>query len=83
MNGITRSSSDRGATSATGTVTGRFAEDQRYVIITAPARAADGVIVAAATSSVETVPADGTPVPFEVWFSELPADATLQAFAHR
>jgi hypothetical protein len=83
VDGTTRSSSDSGATSATGTVTARFAEDQRYVSITALARTADGAIVAAATSSVENVPGDGTPVPFEVWFSELPADATLQAFAHR
>lgn len=83
VDGISASSSDGGATTATGALTGRFAEDQQYVSITALARTADGAIVAAATSMVESVPGDGTPVPFEVWFSALPADATLQAFAHR
>lgn len=83
VDGISPSSSDSGATTATGTLSSRFAEDQQYVSITALARSADGAIVAAATSMVESVPGDGTPVPFEVWFSALPADATLQAFAHR
>ncbi|MGX5772152.1 hypothetical protein ACWKWN_15490 [Microbacterium trichothecenolyticum] len=83
VDGITAASTDPGAVVATGTLSGRFAEDQRYVTITALARSADGAIVAAATSMAENVPGDGTPVPFEVWFSELPADATLQAFAHR
>ncbi|HKP08407.1 MAG TPA: hypothetical protein VJU58_14230 [Microbacterium sp.] len=83
VDGIARSSSDSTATSATGTLSARFAEDQRYVSVTALARAADGAIVAAATAYVEDVPGDGTPVPFEVWFADLPPDATLQAFAHR
>ncbi|MFB7883994.1 hypothetical protein [Microbacterium sp. NPDC056057] len=68
---------------ATGTVSGRFADDQRYVAVTVVARAIDGRIVRAATAYVDEVPGDGTPVPFEAWFAEFPADVTLQASAHR
>jgi len=68
---------------ATGTVSGRFADDQRYVAVTVVARATDGRIVRAATAYVDEVPGDGTPVPFEAWFAEFPPDVTLQASAHR
>ncbi|MFF2485726.1 hypothetical protein ACFVSU_04960 [Microbacterium sp. NPDC058062] len=68
---------------ATGTVSGRFADDQRYVAVTVVARAIDGRIVRAATAYVDEVPGDGTPVPFEAWFAEFPPDVTLQASAHR
>ncbi|MFE5408640.1 hypothetical protein [Microbacterium sp. NPDC056569] len=68
---------------ATGTVSGRFADDQRYVTVTVLARANDGRILGAATTWVDVVPADGSPVPFEAWFAELPPEVTLQAYAHR
>jgi len=83
VEGVTRSTSASGATPVTGTVSARFADDQQYVGITVLARAADGTIIAASTTYVDEVRGDGVPVPFEAWFSELPAHATLQGFAHR
>ncbi|MFB7892480.1 hypothetical protein ACFC1I_09805 [Microbacterium sp. NPDC056044] len=76
-------STDTSPGTVTGSVRGRFADDQRNVAVTVIARDAGGGIVAVSTAYLETVPGDGTPVPFEAWFAELPADATFEAFAHR
>lgn len=83
VEGLTAAASSGGAVAATGTVSAHFADDQEYVAVTVLARAADGTITAASSTYVDALPGDGTPVPFEAWFGELPADATLEAFAHR
>jgi len=66
-----------------GTVSGRFADDQQYVAVTVIARDPAGGIAAVSTAYLEEVPGDGTPVPFEAWFAELPGDAAFEAYAHR
>lgn len=83
VEGLTAAASSGGAVAATGTVSAHFADDQEYVAVTVLARAADGTITAASSTYVDALPGDGTAVPFEAWFGELPADATLEAFAHR
>jgi hypothetical protein len=70
-------------TAVTGTASAHFADDQELVAVTVLARAADGTIVAATSTYLETVPGDGTPVAFEAWFEGLPPDATVEALAHR
>ena len=70
-------------TAVTGTASAHFADDQEFVAVTVLARAADGTITAATSTYLETVPGDGTPVAFEAWFEDLPADATVEALAHR
>ncbi|MFC8681269.1 hypothetical protein ACFT30_07060 [Microbacterium ureisolvens] len=80
---VTGTSSDSGATTVTGTVSGSFADDQEFIAVTVLARAADGSIVAATTTYVDEVPGDGTPTAFEAWFEPLPAETTFEAFAHR
>ncbi|WP_203582128.1 hypothetical protein [Microbacterium hibisci] len=72
-----------GATTVTGTVTGDFADDQEFVVVSVIARAADGTIVAATSTYADEVPGDGTPAGFEAWLDPLPADTTFEAFAHR
>lgn len=73
----------RRAVAVTGTVSAHFADDQEYAAVTVLARAPDGTIAAVSTGYVDALPGDGTPVEFEAWFGQLPADATLEAFAHR
>lgn len=80
---VTGSISPDGPAEVSGTVSARFADDQEYVTVAVLARAADGTIVAATSAYLDTVPGDGTPVPFDAWFDEVPPDATLEAFAHR
>jgi len=82
VDGLTRSNDGTGA-AVTGTARANFADDQQYVAITVLARSADGSIVAASTAYADALPGDGTPVPFEAWFAELPPDATFEASAHR
>jgi len=83
VDGVTGSASSSGATTATGTVHARFADDQEFVALAVLARAADGTIVAANKTYIDEVPGDGTPVPFEAWFDPLAPDVTFQASAHR
>ena len=80
---VTGSISPDGPAEVSGTVSARFADDQQYVAVAVLARAADGSIVAATSTYLDTVPGDGTPVPFDAWFEEVPPDVTLEAFAHR
>lgn len=80
---LTAPAGAEGTSAVSGSVSARFADDQEYVAVTVLARSADGTIAAATSTYVDAVPGDGTPVPFEAWFDELPADATLEAFAHR
>ncbi|WP_163631545.1 YrzE family protein [Microbacterium sp. B35-04] len=72
-----------GTVAVTGTTSAHFADDQEFVAVTVLARAADGTIAAATSTYLDAVPGDGTPVAFEAWFEDLPADATVEAFAHR
>ncbi|MEV5069143.1 hypothetical protein MRBLMI12_000706 [Microbacterium sp. LMI12-1-1.1] len=80
---LTGPTSPDGPAAVSGTLSARFEDDQEYVAVTVLARAADGSIAAASSTYVDAVPGDGTPVPFEAWFDEVPPDATLEGFAHR
>ena len=79
----TTSAGADGPTAVTGTASAHFADDQEFVAVAVLARAADGTIAAATSTYLEAVPGDGTAVPFEAWFDDLPADATVEALVHR
>ncbi len=74
--------SDSYYTTVTGTVSGDFDQDQSYASITVVARDASGQIIGSGWTSIDRLPAGGTPVQFEVdFYDTLPSGTTFEAYA--